>query len=216
MKKLKTAISFFMMIAALILTEKLLVFSVYIFAAVIHEMGHILAAKLLNLKIKGIAFDYSGLRIEIDGVMSYADEIILASLGPIANILFALIGLFCLNCYSISAESLFSSVNEFITYGGWSIIGVCGFFILASFIQAAINLLPIKTFDGGRILYSLIAIKAQEGIAQRILRITSGVLAFLVWTVSLYVLIRLSRGLGIYLFAISIFAIALKDEITEK
>ena len=213
MDKIKTTIGFLMMLSAFIVSEKAAVFIVYIFAAAIHEAGHLIAAKALKIKIKGIGFDYSGLRIHIDEKMTaYTSEIVLAAAGPIFNALSAGVGYFILKNHFVDSGYFFEEVTKFISAGEPSPIGSSGFFIVASCVQAAINLLPIKTFDGGRMLYCMLATIYEEETAEKVLSFTSSVFAFILWIVSLYLMLKLSRGLGIYIFATSIFAISLKDK----
>ena len=211
--KLKTTIGFLMMLSAFIVSEKAAVFIVYVFAAAIHEAGHLIAAKALKIKIKGIGFDYSGLRIHIDAkVTAYTSEIVLAAAGPIFNVLSAGIGCLIAKNNLVDGNYFFEEVTRFVSSGEPSLVGSSGFFIVVSCVQAAINLLPVKTFDGGRILYCLLATIYEDRTAEKVLSFTSSVFAFALWTVSLYLMLKLSRGLGIYIFATSIFAITLKDK----
>lgn len=84
----------------------------------------------------------------------------------------------------------------------WS---VSAFLALSSLVQAFFNLLPVKTFDGGRILYCAVAEVMGERVAQRILELSSALSALILWIVALYLLLKTSGGLGIYVFAICIF-----------
>ena len=56
--KIKTAIGILMMITAMSFSENANVFFVYIVAAALHELGHLLAAKVLKIKIRQIYFDF--------------------------------------------------------------------------------------------------------------------------------------------------------------
>ena len=83
--------------------------------------------------------------------------------------------------------------------------GVFGFVALASLLQACINLLPVRTFDGGRIMYCFIALTLGERIAERVLDILSAFSAFILWVAALYLMLKISSGLGIYTFSACLF-----------
>ena len=210
-KRIKTAIGILMMLTTITISDKVYVFFVYILAASLHEFGHLFIAKALRIKIKRIFFDFSGVRIAVDSnITSYRSEILLALAGPAVNILLA-----TLTSYIVlrdrSTEEVITATEKFLSTGNPTIKGIYGFFIAASCIQAIINLLPIKSFDGGRILYCVVSLIINERIADKTLSLTSGVFAFLLWTISLYLMLRISAGLGIFVFSVSIFMLMLTN-----
>ena len=213
MKKFKTFLGILMMLCALLVSEKIFVLIVYTCAAVIHEFGHIAAARALGIKIKDISFDYSGLRISIDErLTSYSAEFLLAAAGPASNLLSASAVALCIKISGREVLSVFEAAHDFIDVGSPSVEGVCAFFIIASCVQAIINLLPVKTFDGGRILNCMLARVFDERISNTVLSITSGVFVFILWAVSLYLMLKMSSGLGIYIFSASIFSMTLIND----
>ena len=212
MKRFKTLIGLMMMLCALVVSEEVNVLIVYIVAAVVHELGHIIAAKTLKIKIKEISFDFSGLRIEVDERLTpYGAELVLAAAGPFANFVASFAACMVIKKEGLDIISAFEAAEKFIDTGKASFAGICGFFVMSSCVQAVINLLPVKTFDGGRILYCTLAAVSDERIADSVLSVTSCVFAFILWTVSLYLMLKMSAGLGIYIFSACIFAITLKD-----
>ncbi len=212
MKRFKTVIGLLMMFCALIVSEKASVLAVYTAAAIIHEFGHILAARILKIKIREISFDFSGLRIEVDEKLTpYSAELGLAAAGPLSNFVASFAVYMFMNRSGIGLLSALESAERFIDSGDANIESVCGFFIISSCVQAAINLLPVKTFDGGRILYCAIASISNEKAADAVLSVTSCVFAFILWTVSLYLMLKISAGLGVYIFSACIFIITLRD-----
>jgi hypothetical protein len=81
-----------LMLSALLISDSGRLILIYAFAAAMHEAGHLLAAKLLNIGIREIDFGFSGIRIITESrLTSYKRELILASSGPLVNIL----ALFC-------------------------------------------------------------------------------------------------------------------------
>ena len=111
----------------------------------LHEIGHIFAFFCFGKKPKNITFGIMGIRIETTAMMlSYRDECIAAFCGPLVNLIFAVI-------FSIvDIEGLPFVINS-------------GLFI--------INILPVKTLDGGRFLQNLMLIFADEEKTDRIMRI---------------------------------------------
>ena len=215
MKKIKTFLGILMMLCALLVSEKIYVLITYACAATIHEMGHIAAARTLGIKINNISFDYSGLRISIDErLTSYNAEFWLAASGPASNLLSASAVAVFINTSGREVLSALEAARDFIDSGIPSIDGVCAFFIIASCVQAVINLLPVKTFDGGRILHCVLARMFGENISDVVLSITSGIFVFLLWTVSLYLMLKISSGLGVYIFSASIFSMTLINDKT--
>ena len=59
-------------------------------AMLLHELGHILAARMLHIKIKRLSFDVFGAKITTNGVYSYGKEAWLALGGPVFSLLLSL------------------------------------------------------------------------------------------------------------------------------
>ena len=130
--------------------------------------------------------------------------------GPFINVLSAFVVSMLLIKMS-SIDEIIIATDSFISTGQPHIIGVSGFFILVSCVQAAINLMPIKSFDGGRALYCCLTSFFNTTTAQIVVSITSAIFAFALWTISLYLMLRISSGLGIFVFSSSIFVLMLTD-----
>ena len=213
MRKIKTAIGILMLMCALLVSEKIYVLIVYVCAASIHELGHIVAAKILRIKIKDISFDCSGLRISVDErLTSYTDEILLAAAGPASNFILAVVVAAFIEVSEREMSVIFEAAWDFINSGIPSVNGICAFFMISSGVQAVINMLPIKTFDGGRVLYCILAKVFDENISDTVISITSGIFAFVLWTVSLYLMLKISSGLGIFIFSTSVFSMILIND----
>lgn len=207
MRKIKFGVGGVLMISAMLISDSVRVLAIYLFSAFLHEMGHLLTAKILKIKVKEIKFGFSGVRIVTDErLTSYKNELLLALSGPLVNILVfcGVLGGFI--AIGGGAEKLFEAAEEFLVLGEWRIVGVIGFFALSSLIQALMNLLPVNTFDGGRMLYCAIAENFSEHAAERVIEIFSAISVFLLWTVALYLMLKVASGLGIYVFAACIFA----------
>ena len=176
--KIKTSLSAILMLAAFFIFGQVTEAICVILAAALHEAGHIFAARRLGIGLRSISFDPLGARINTsDRLISYRKEALLALGGPLANIL-----------------SLGFSVPLALLSGS-------KFFIVFSYASAGlalINLLPIDTFDGGRIFYCVTR-------SYKILRILSFFCLFSIFCVSLYLLLRTGGALSVFIFSTSLF-----------
>jgi len=206
MKKISFGIGGLLMLSAMAVSDSFCVFAVYLFAALLHEMGHIIAAKVMKIGIKEIKFDFSGVRICTDSSLTpYKSEIILAISGPAVNLLAFLASALSWVIKYGSLEDFFASANLLMKEGSGNADNVIAFFALSSLVQALINLMPVESFDGGRILYCATAELFGDRVARRVTDAASALSAFLLWTVALYLMLKISSGLGIYVFAACIF-----------
>ena len=131
-------------------------------AAMVHEMGHLAAARLLDIKMRKMHIGSMGARLFLDsGLLSYRDEALIAAAGPAANLL-CLLAVLPILSQRPSADGLL-------------------FFAAASLCLAAINLLPLCGFDGGRIICALLSSWLGESAAERILRPVYAIFTVLVW-----------------------------------
>lgn len=110
-------------------------------SAVMHEGGHLLA--LSALKVRGNRFSprLNGMICTPKRTLSYREEIIVAAAGPVSNLVFALL-FFLLRPLG---RSFFSA------------------FALCEFLTALSNLIPVKGYDGERILSALLASRGYTG-----------------------------------------------------
>jgi membrane-associated protease RseP (regulator of RpoE activity) len=212
MKRIKFGMGGILMIAAMLISDRAVIIGVYMLAAALHEMGHLLAARLMKIEIKEISFGFSGVRIVTDArLTSYKREILLAFAGPFVNI-----AIFCAVCIAFKAcgmtfEDVFGSGAQLLS-GNIGISELSGFLALSSLVQAIMNLLPVKSFDGGRIIYCAIADKLGQSAAERVIDISSALSAVILWALALYLMLRISAGLGIFVFSACIFASAWQKE----
>ena len=161
-------------------TDKVMLCAV-ISATIVHELGHVLGAILTKIKISRFSVDFLGARIDTGhALISYTDEIILSAAGPFFNI--------------ISSIAFYNSTIPFFAY-----------FTSASFSLACLNLLPIETFDGGRVLYCFLSKILSNDSAALLIRALSFICLFVLWCISVYFLIRSSSSLSLFVFSLSIF-----------
>ncbi len=136
------------------------------FSMVIHEIAHLGAALFIGLKPSKVSLHPFGvnLRLKSNIVCNAAEDIILYLSGPCANMLLALV---------------------FITaFKGENIYGY-GFAV--NIALASVNLLPVYPLDGGSIAKRILGLFLSEFSVNRIMKIASSILAFVVLCFGIYI-----------------------------
>lgn len=136
--KIKVSLPFCILISVMYVLDFGKVFLPTFIAVILHESAHILAIKLLRLKITKIDVRAFGMSVKVEGIeyIPYTKEIIIAAAGPLAGLVTASLTLVAAKCFGIYSLSYFMGVNIVIT---------------------AINLLPVYPLDGGRIVLCTLA-----------------------------------------------------------
>ncbi|MBQ9086199.1 MAG: M50 family metallopeptidase [Clostridia bacterium] len=180
---MKLKIGFFTILLALTLILNPSPFTPAAFlAALFHELGHILMAKLCHIRLRECSIGLFGAGLAPDyGTYSYRQEILLCLAGPLTNLVLGTLALL------LPASDLILA------------------FILSSFFLGLLNLLPIQTFDGGRILSHFLSLKLSPSLSHRLLRVLSFLCVFLMWCFSVYLLLRAAASLSLFVFSLSLF-----------
>lgn len=156
-------------------------FFALLIAAGLHELGHLIIARILNIRIESLELSIFGALIKTSNLScSYKKEALLAFAGPVCNIVCAVISILLLSHFQ----------SEFLSV-----------FFAASSGLAMVNLLPIKNFDGGRILSSVILRRLSPRAAHCIVEFSSFLFLFLIWSVSVYFIIRSQKYLPLFVFS---------------
>lgn len=151
-------------------------------AALTHELGHILMARLCDIRLRECSVGLFGAGLSPDyGAYTYRHEILLCMAGPLTNLL-------------LGTLAFLLPKSDFVTY-----------FSLSSFFLGTLNLLPIETFDGGRILSHLLSFLFSPALSHRVLRILSFLTVLLLWSLSVYLLLRATASLSLFVFSLSLF-----------
>ncbi len=176
---------------------------IMLLAAAIHELGHIVCARLLGLELSEMTLDFAGAKISVRGeATAYQQEFLLSISGAAANLLAVLLVLF-VSAVSGNIERvfyIFGGINE--PSGAEGVIYI---FVMSSFAQAVVNLLPIRNFDGGQALSCVLSPCLGLRCSELIVNILSSVCAIGLWSISVYFLIRDGVGVGLFAFAVSLF-----------
>lgn len=161
-------------------------FVAYTVAVVIHEMGHSAAAEKYGYILNEIKLMPYGAEIQgsLEGVKP-SDEIKIAAMGPLTNIITAI--LFTAVWWLIPASYFFTQT-----------------FVYANIINALFNLMPVFPLDGGRIMFCLLSKRLPHSKALKTIKITGLVLGILLiglFIVSAFFEVNLSFCvLGMFVF----------------
>lgn len=187
--RLKISIFGILMILILMFGDNCKYTVIALCAALVHESGHIIAALILKMKIDGFTLNILGAKIGVSLPMySYKKEMLLSLSGPVANIVSGIISLFVF-------KSSIAQTNTYLV-----------FFTIASFFLAILNLLPIKGFDGGRIFICLSAPLLDAYTPEKWLERLSFLFVFILWVISVYLMLRIGSSLTLFVFSTALFA----------
>lgn len=151
-----------------------------VLAASWHECGHLLAARVLGIRLRCLELDMLGARLfPAVQIPSYAAEGLLAAAGPAASVLLALLPL----------PAPFGTALRTATL---------------SF--ALFNALPIEGFDGGRFLHAILASRISDRTAKGILLFSSYLSLLLLFSLSACLLLRYGDDASLAVLSASLFA----------
>lgn len=160
-----------------------------LFAVLLHELGHLLCAVILKIRIRRFNMSMLGARFETEGKLSYTDEFLLAMAGP----LFGSLGFLLTVRYALKYSSVPFCADFLLPFS------------MISLELTLFNLIPLSTLDGGRMLESLLCKTFSLDVANRILKITSFLTLFCLWLFSVYMLLKITSGLSMFVFCSILF-----------
>ena len=155
-------------------------------AVLIHELGHMAALFVLGRRSGAPLPRMPGFSIKVRATLSYKEDIIVTAAGPLANLLAAVIFL----PIGQSAEPM----------------------ILINLVTAVSNLLPVRGYDGYRILTSAIALSGAGGFLGRLPDVLSFGTAVVAVLLSLYFIYVFDSGYWIF----GVFFIFLLGEVKKS
>ncbi len=151
-------------------------------AAFIHELGHLLAAYALNIKIRLFELDIFGAKLyPARALPSYITEGALAVAGPAASFLLWVLLLPFSTPFAVLLRNTSLALGLF-------------------------NLFPVSGFDGGRILSSLLSPRLGPALSARVLAITSYLSLLLLFALASCMLLRYGQNLTLAILAAALFA----------
>ena len=154
-------------------------------AVALHELGHIICAQILRIRISSVRLSVLGASIVTQGTYSYKKELLLCLAGPLFNLIMLPLA---------------------TRLSGAAYVG--GFFIrlrYACLSLALFNLTPLRPLDGGRALHSALALLAGLRAADAVCLILSGTIIATLWITSIYMLIKFGASISVFIFSVALF-----------
>ncbi len=132
--KIKVNLQIFIFAIIFYFTKQIRVYTILMFFALIHELGHLIAGICLGLKVKKINIMPFGLSINFEDYSNkyIVKKIIIAIAGPLVNLLIVILGI----------------------YNNWD-----DEIIYSNILIGMFNMIPIYPLDGGRILKYILQLK---------------------------------------------------------
>ena len=150
-------------------------------SVLLNEIGHAVMAHLFRGTIKGIRLMPTGIGITLSPAASYREEFAVAMAGPLMNLLLIAIAPLFPPAPSETIRSI-------------------------SAVLMAVNLLPIETLDGGRMLFAFLSHTFGENAAKKILSCTTVIILSLLWILSLYIFFYSGVNFMLLLFCAYLFS----------
>ncbi len=159
-------------------------------AAAIHEGGHIVAAKILGIKLVCCRGRLFHMTIKYDfSKASYLTEVAVSLAGAAANVLACAV-----TCF------IFHKADERVM-----------FFIFSNVSLSLFNLMPMSGLDGSGALRSLLALILPLGIACRVTEVASSVFAFAFFILSVIIQLRMGANITLLILSSVLFLTALRE-----
>lgn len=156
-------------------------------AAVLHEVGHMLAAVILGIPMRSLDVGMFGASLKVRGTLiSYPKEFLLCAAGPAMNFISA-----------VAVIILSEHRGYYSETGEW--------FASVSLMLGVLNLIPAEGFDGGRMLSVAITSLFGPRASARILSFSTFMSIMALWMLSVYLLIRYGTSLSLFVFTVSLF-----------
>ena len=167
-----------------------LVFFIYTLCALLHEIGHSLVSEIKGYRLDKICLMPYGAVIFGDlSDMTFFDEIIIALAGPMLNLFIAL--------FFVALWWIFP-----LTYAFTDIV------VEANVSLCVVNLLPLPSLDGGRIINAITVRKLGERLSQKlniVVGIIGGAVFILLFVLSCFKSVNISYLLFASFLFISLF-----------
>ena len=160
--------------AFLLLSRGLTLPAALLSAALCHELAHVLTLHALHTPPRRLTLSATGAELYVPDLhrLSYGGELLAVAAGPVCNLLLWVL----LSLLSVDALSVFAGANLLL---------------------GALNLLPVRPMDGGRILWLRTALFTEPYTADRVATLVGAVTGLALLSLCLY--LTASTGGGLFL-----------------
>jgi membrane-associated protease RseP (regulator of RpoE activity) len=157
-------------------------------SVLVHELSHLAAAKIHGERVQCVSLTAFGIALSFSPPKTYGEEIFVAAAGPAASFLFAALG-------KMRGGAFGGEVFVFSLFLG------------------LMNLIPLASFDGNRIITALLSLVFGESAAAKASLALSYAFLFLAWVISVYILFYSGANFALLLFCayIFVFTVIKKD-----
>lgn len=175
-----------LMLAVCYITRKLEMFYIAYAVMTLHELSHLLAARIIGLRTAYIAFHPFGVNLKLKNklICRLSDEIILYLAGPCCNIVLA----------SVSLLIYYFYPNPWLR-----------FFYGSNILLFIMNMLPIVPLDGGIVLKKLLMYRVGYRTAGKIMTAVSAVIDTALFVLGAYVLYVTRFNYSVLFLAVFLF-----------
>lgn len=170
MKRFKLSPLFIITIVSFILIDGTFYALYAVLCAFLHELGHIIAIKIMGGKVGALKVHGFGIQISGNLELDYKREAISALMGPCASLLAGLVFIL------LSRLGMYTQLVVFLAMSN-----LCLF---------AVNILPIYPLDGGRCLYCILAGRLEQGRASLITKVVSVVFVIPLLIAAVYLVVQ--------------------------
>lgn len=168
-----------------------MIYFIFLISIIFHELGHILLAKLLRVKIKKVRFKIIGFSAEFEDGISDKNlrKIFVLFMGPLVNLIIGLI--------VIGLKNKFKYGNQII---------------YTNFILFIINILPVIPLDGGRILFYILNLRLNFESAFEIINNISKIFLILISFCYAFIIFVI-KNVEIFFFILYLWYLNIKEEV---
>ena len=145
-------------------------------SAIFHELGHVISGYLFSVHCK-FSVHFNGFRLKPNSLISYKETLIVALCGPLANFILCVI------------------LIPFLPIGGELIYTA----IAINALTALSNLMPIRGYDGYKIIASLLGNSKFQKEGCFILDALSDIISIIICFFSLFLMLALNTGYWSYI-----------------
>ena len=150
------------------------------FAALLHELGHLLMMKLCGVRIRGMRLRLFDVLIEADEPPTLRSDVLVTLGGALSNFLFALV---------------FAPIDLRLS--------------LPNLALGIFNLLPVMSLDGGRLLCIVMARQFSSRVCENTLRVCTFIILIPLFTAGLYLLFHSGYNYSLLMISLYLLTVLL-------